>query len=97
MRFDGFVAMIFKSRNKRCPSYVAGGGGGGNWGGDRELQETPDTVFITGLGESIVEDDLLAHFGSIGVIKVCSNVHNCYMFSPVHNSLIIKWGVFGIS
>ena len=47
-----------------------GGGGGGGWGGDRELQETPDTVFITGLSESIVEEDLLAHFGSIGVIKV---------------------------
>lgn len=47
-----------------------GGGGGGNWGGDRELQETPDTVFITGLDENIVEEDLMAHFGSIGIIKV---------------------------
>lgn len=44
--------------------------GGGGWGGDRELQETPDTVFITGLSENIVEEDLMAHFGSIGVIKV---------------------------
>jgi len=50
-----------------CPTP---GGGGGNWGGDRELQETPDTVFISGLSSNIEEDDLLAHFGSIGVIKV---------------------------
>lgn len=74
--------------------YIAGssgGGGGGGWGGDRELQETPDTVFITGLGESIVEEDLLAHFGSIGVIKVnyvclqrLSNV-----FDIIHLSVLV--------
>jgi len=51
---------------------ISGSGGGGGWGGDRELQETPDTVFITGLNENIEEEDLMAHFGSIGVIKVCT-------------------------
>ena len=51
-------------------SITGGGGGGGNWGGDKELQETPDTVFITGLSQNIVEEDLTAHFGSIGIIKV---------------------------
>ena len=54
---------------------TGGGGGGGSWGGDRELQETPDTVFITGLSQDIVEEDLIAHFGSIGVIKVCILAH----------------------
>ncbi|XP_052799798.1 RNA-binding protein cabeza-like [Mya arenaria] len=47
-----------------------GGGGGGGWGGDRELQETPDTVFVSGLSQDIVEEDLIALFGSIGIIKI---------------------------
>ena len=40
------------------------------WGGDKQLEETPDTVFITGLNPDITEEDLISHFGSIGVIKV---------------------------
>ena len=50
--------------------YPAGGGGGGSWGGDKELQETPDTIFITNLNLATTEEDLMAHFGSIGIIKV---------------------------
>lgn len=29
-----------------------------------------DTIFVSGLPEDIVEDGLVQHFGSIGVIKV---------------------------
>ena len=34
------------------------------------MEETPDTVFISGLDPSVSEDDLIQQFGSIGVIKV---------------------------
>ena len=50
----------------------SGGGGGsrfgGNGGGEMEIQE--DTIFVQGLGPSITQEDLVSHFGSIGIIKV---------------------------
>ena len=52
----------------------SGGGGGsrfgGNGGGEMEIQE--DTIFVQGLGPSITQEDLVSHFGSIGIIKVRS-------------------------
>ena len=34
------------------------------------MEETPDTVFISGLDPSTSEEDLIQQFGSIGIIKV---------------------------
>ena len=49
------------------------------WGGDKQLEETPDTVFITGLNPDIDEEGLKQHFGSIGIIKVCYIKDECYI------------------
>jgi len=37
-----------------------------------------DTIYITGLKESVKESDLISYFGQIGLIKVCRETfHNC--------------------
>jgi len=36
------------------------------------IDSNQDTVFISGLPDDISEDQLVSHFGSIGVIKVCN-------------------------
>ncbi|XP_046557342.1 RNA-binding protein cabeza-like isoform X2 [Haliotis rubra] len=46
-----------------------GGGGGGRYGSDREMETQHDTIFVSGMGEDVVEEALVQHFGSIGVIK----------------------------
>jgi RNA recognition motif-containing protein len=47
-------------------------------GGSGEIVEMVDTIFVSGLPDDILEDGLVQHFGSIGVIKVryclCWNV-----------------------
>ena len=45
-----------------------GGGSGGAGGDDRIVME--DSVFVSGLPESVTETELETFFGSIGVIKV---------------------------
>ena len=50
---------------------LAGGGGGGR-DGDPTIEVQQDTVFVQGLPESVTEDQLASHFGSIGIIKVCT-------------------------
>lgn len=46
------------------------GGRGGGGGGDDEMQSQPDTIFVQGLSDQITEQELVQHFGSIGIIKV---------------------------
>lgn len=50
---------------------LAGGYGGGGGGGEMIVQE--DTVFISGMDQNLTEEDIAAHFGAIGVIKVSLN------------------------
>jgi len=58
---------------------MKGGGGGfsggmarsGNFGGGgREMEIQEDTIFVSGLGEEITENDLSEFFGAIGIIKM---------------------------
>ena len=62
-------------------SFCTEGGGGGyggsrGGGGDRsrgdssDLVTQEDTIFVSGMPDNVTEDDVKAHFGSIGVIKV---------------------------
>jgi RNA recognition motif-containing protein len=37
------------------------------------IDSNQDTVFISGLPDDVSEDQLVSHFGSIGVIKVCNS------------------------
>lgn len=57
----------------------SGGGGGyssssGGYGGSNSaagnMVTQEDTIFVAGMDPSITEEDIAAHFGSIGVIKV---------------------------
>lgn len=46
---------------------IIGSGGGGD-SGDMVTQD--DTIFIAGMNTDISEEDIVEHFGSIGLIKV---------------------------
>ena len=46
--------------------------GGGN--GDVQMELQQDTIFVQGLPDDVTEEGLAQHFGSIGVIKVSSNL-----------------------
>lgn len=43
--------------------YIIGSGSG-------EMIVQQDTIFVSGMGTDISEEDIAQHFGSIGVIKV---------------------------
>lgn len=58
------------------------GGGGGNYGGQGDMEIQQDTIFVSGMGEDCTEEAMVQHFGSIGVIKV-SFLCVCHQDPPV--------------
>ena len=68
----------FGGGNRDSGSYSGSRGGGsvssGGYGGNDDTQTQPDTIFVQGLSTQITEEELGQHFGSIGIIKVGSNI-----------------------
>lgn len=66
-------------------SYFPGRGGGsdrggGSYGAGREMEVQQDTIFVSNMGQDVTEEQLIQHFGSIGVIKVHMSVYAMWMF-----------------